>query len=168
MTPEYSTLFLIRTPVMREAERDGAFFRGEICVKTPKAGPPGTYYNDIFWGEDGSSNLSMLGTVIGLVPLAIVGALSRFRARNSTSIQRGFTMSRLVVGIVLGAMLVGISSQSDEELQLDEENSKTMKGRLRILGGNLAFLLANGVCAIGGMVVVGLMIRDYGICTLID
>jgi hypothetical protein len=120
MTPEYSTLFLVRTPVMRDAEQDGAFFRGEIRVKTPDA--DNSSYDGIFDGLDGAPKLSLLGNAIGLVPLAIVGALSRFQAESSTSIQRGFTMSWLVVGIIFGPMVERMYSEGF----LEPINSKSL------------------------------------------
>lgn len=49
--------------------------------------------------------VAFLGLLFGLIPLAIVGALSGFRAQESTALERAFTMAWLVFGIVCGFMV---------------------------------------------------------------
>lgn len=154
MTPEYPTLFMVRTPLMDDAENEGAFFSGEIRVKVPDAASPCSFklHNNSEIGQGA-------GLIASIIPLAIVGALSRFQAAKSISLQRGFTMSWLVVGII------GFKATDDivKDLQKDMKSSGLVP---RLF--NVFFLLYMGVYAIGGMVVVGFMIRDYGICTRLD
>lgn len=81
---------------MTEAEQRGkAFFKDALnveLIKVPASAVPSV------WTPVMQKYLPLL---LGLVPLAIVGGLSKLQAGNSTPLQRGFTMTCLVVGIVL-------------------------------------------------------------------
>jgi len=149
LTPEYSALFLVRTPVMEEAEADGGFFSGEILVKIDHDSPA------IRDNGGSESNYEVLiALCLGLIPLAIVGTLSRFRPANSTSLERGFTMSWLAIGIFFG--------------EIGGRRPLTATPDLIRIITVYASNLVIGVGAIGGMVVVGNMISKFGVCTIIS
>lgn len=86
--------------------------------------------------------------------IAIVGGLSHFRAGSSTVAQRAWTMSWLgsdiVAGFVMGAALV-------------PRDKKESQGNI-VLYGMIAWALLFGAPAIGGFVVVGQMVKEYGSC----
>ncbi|ORY10866.1 hypothetical protein BCR34DRAFT_566129 [Clohesyomyces aquaticus] len=108
-----------------------------------------------------SFRLHFLAPVIfGCISITIVGIISRFHKGNSsTSLQRGFTMAWLVVGMVFGALSIPISKRLREhEYGISDLTKKWLT--LLLYGGFL-------VPAIGGLVVVCRMIIEYGTCTRI-
>lgn len=103
--------------------------------------------------------------MLSLVPLAIVGALSEFQGNKSTSVQRGFTMSWLIVGIVYGSLMAILFPLAPMwEFSEQVKPIHITKNFDIIICGIVIFY---GLIAIGGMIVVGMMINDYGVCTLI-
>ncbi|KAH6650364.1 hypothetical protein F5144DRAFT_555986 [Chaetomium tenue] len=96
--------------------------------------------------------LLFLGTLLS--PVIIVGALSRFQGHESTSTQRGWILAWLVGGSVLPFLRVYI-----------------IQGLLRNVGQARrrwcawALRCIMFIPSIGGMVVVGQMLRDFGVCT---
>lgn len=179
-TPDYPSMFLIRTPVMDKAEREGeGFFKGAIRLKLQDVNPlgemQGRRISSAIVSMDDNPFLANLNVepsslnicvafLCSLIPLGIVGGLSGFQTGNSSQMERGFTMSWLVVGIIYG-LTFGLGDLSILMQFM------TMNGRKNKLGSTLrlyfTILLGLGVPSIGGMVVVGMMIRNFGICTLI-
>jgi hypothetical protein len=177
ITPQYATMFLVRTPAMSEAEQRGmGFFKAALDVElreVPTAALPSEWTPVI---------KKYLPAVLGLIPLAIIGAISGFRVGESTSIQRGFTMSWLVAGIVYGtAVLSGTGDPGDSK-----EKAAKKKAKKKMHRSLKRYLLDDAACessipdgalivttlfcsppAIGGMVIVALMISQYGICSQI-
>jgi len=136
----YPALFVIRTPIMDEAEAAGGSFNCELLVdlgESKKDFARSRAYRD-YWARS-------LALFFALIPLIIVGCLSRFAARSSTPLQRGFTMSWLVVGTTGGW----------GELYNILDNILL----------NIVPMLSAIVPALGGMVVVGMMLHDFGVCT---
>jgi hypothetical protein len=167
LTPAYPVAFLVRTPAMDEAEAAGCCFSGEILVAIDHDGewrgavdrtPRRT--DDQMMRVERDTNAMRTGLLLGLIPLAIIGALSRFQAGNSTSLQRGFTMSWLVLGIFFGFFFEDFS---------EPPSSSITQGTIGGMVNGIYLGAAIGGCsAIGGMVVVGQMIQDFGICTLFE
>lgn len=94
------------------------------------------------------------GAIVALLPLAINGGLSHLKEGNSTHAQRVWTMTWLAVGGFMGLFVPFV----DETLS-----------SLRI---GAVFETALGLClysapAIGGFIVVGQMLLEYGICVQI-
>jgi hypothetical protein len=153
VTPTYDSAFLVWTPDMEAARNRGAVFDGVVgrldidkinksdleAVISPEANSA-QYTRRSPW-------FYALSAFLALVPIAIVGGLSGFRAGNSTALQRGFTMTWLVSGIFAG-FLVGLWSVYAED--------------------SVAIMYLSFVSwapALGGMVVVGKMLREYGTCS---
>lgn len=188
LNAEYPSIFLVRTPSMDDAEREPGndFFATEVCFRALEApcaetsgGPLESFRRDLdpdikgeitalpaltaltarTGGNGQNTIMAFAGMLLGSVPLAIVGGLSKFQAKDSTSMQRGFTMSWLIVGIFYGATVKPevILESPTQELQIYEVSATV-----------LTFFLLFGVAPIGGMVMVGLMIQEFGICTLLD
>jgi hypothetical protein len=90
----------------------------------------------------------------GLFSLASVGILTKFKNGDSSRAERGWIMSWLVTGTALGAF--GLISVSNNSLGRDD-NWVTLSRK-----GLFAALYCTP--AIGGFVVVGRMLSDYGNC----
>ena len=183
LTPQYATIFVVRTPAMTEAEQRGkAFFKAAFEVdllKVPASAVPSEWTPVV---------QMFLPLLLCLIPLAIVGGLSKFQAGNSTPLQRGFTMTWLVVGIVYGFILHTNNPYPDDPLE-EEKKRKTKKNKNKKDKKHCSikqYLIDNAACessapdmsvffitllfsppAIGGMVLVGLMIKEYGNCSSI-
>lgn len=102
----------------------------------------------------------------GLISLLIIGLLSRFRTGRSTTSQRAWIMSWLVVGMIMGGLSNRMSLVLIPELK-SATNSRLSSFVWRLLG----FAALFGIClapAVGGIVVVGQMISSYGRCIRID
>ncbi|KAJ9490043.1 hypothetical protein VN97_g3244 [Penicillium thymicola] len=179
LNAEYPAIFLVRTPSMDDAEREPGsdFFATEVCFRAlepPCAETPGGLLEffrraldpdikdeltALTAGSGQNAIMAIAGKLLGSVPLANVGGLSKFQAKDSTSIQGGFTVSWLIVGIFYGASVKPqiILKSPTREIQIDD-----------VFASVLSFFLVFGVAPIGGMVMVGLMIQEFGICTLLD
>jgi hypothetical protein len=98
--------------------------------------------------------------VFGVMSIAAVGILTRFNGgKRSTRTERGFTMSWLVVG-----MFFGVASRGISFFLLGMYDARTMAyGLLIVVIIFGAFL----VPALGGFIVVGKMIMEFGSCTRI-
>ncbi|KLU93080.1 hypothetical protein MAPG_12021 [Magnaporthiopsis poae ATCC 64411] len=97
--------------------------------------------------------------VAAAVPLVIVGTVSSFRPGQSTVEERGWMMAWLVCG-VLGQLW------STPAVFIEGRPSITTGDRQRYHSRAIymCVVLAFGVPSIGGMVTVGRMIRDFGVC----
>jgi hypothetical protein len=105
-----------------------------------------------------------LGTIALATPYAFIAVFTRFQTGSiSTPLQRGFVMSWLVTGQVFGAVM-GIVGHSDSAFMMN----KVLFGGIDSATPYLlpCFLLIVSA-AVGGFVVVGLMIKQFGSCTLI-
>lgn len=177
VTPQYATMFLIRTPAMTEAEQRGkGLFKTALDVELFEV-PVAALSSE--WTPVIKKWLPFL---LGLIPLAITGAISRFRVGDSTSVQRGFTMAWLVVGIVYGSVVLSINpdpGDSKEEAAKEKTKKKVHRSMKQYLMDDaacessvpdMALIFSTLLCsppAIGGMVIVALMISQYGICSQI-
>ena len=101
-----------------------------------------------------------LSFFVGIIPIAIVGAISRFDLGSSTHAQRMSIMLWLVWGIFLG-WLVTIW-QSSDVLEKKPEKAVIESILLRAL-----FFIFLGAPAIVGWVVVGQMLMEYGTCIVL-
>ena len=148
-------MFMVRTPAMEDAERDGGVFIGHIGdvelvgdVKSSSRVTPaqGLWLGDL-WNSTYRGPLLLL--ILSCCPFAIIGGLSGFRKQNSTPLQQGFTMAWLAFGTVSCGVNVSNIRNPD-------------------MSWSVIFWISIGVIpAIGAMVVVGMMLRDYGICSLL-
>jgi hypothetical protein len=153
LRPEYHSLFMIRTPLMDEAEKGGCYFEGDIKVQIGKGKSPSKIVNEV---DQRFLIVLAMGTILGSTVLAVIGGLSGFKQQDSTSVERGFTISWIVVSILFGPWVEYFHFEADTEFGLV---------------GHIYFLVICtfifGVPAIGGMVVVVRMIHRFGICTVV-
>jgi hypothetical protein len=164
VTPEYPCMYLVYTPDLDEACRDGGRF-GEViaavdteAVETPIALDPEEDEQFICW-------FLLIGLALTLPPLAIVGALTKFQAATSTVRQRGWMMSWLVVGSASSIWMRVVA----KNIALDSywEGVSTGK-KINLVVGMVIYTFPPWICGIGGMITVGLMIKEYGVCTRLD
>ncbi|KAK4168172.1 hypothetical protein QBC43DRAFT_296845 [Cladorrhinum sp. PSN259] len=151
----------------------------------PKRGNP--FVDDMTKTDMGSS----LATLAGAVPIAIIGGLSRFSPGASELYQRVWTMTWLVFGFTGGPVVAYWFMRAIEQM-LHVRHPLRPPWEGDILSANdgvpwpmydqrqgllekvvpinfiLALFISLGLYAapaIGGLVVVGQMIRQYGVCT---
>ncbi|KAK3994460.1 hypothetical protein QBC44DRAFT_391772 [Cladorrhinum sp. PSN332] len=193
LTREYPAMFVLRTPLLTKLENEQkVFFNGALDVIIDATPPDsvqkglqgrlkrlGTWVDVVFLQKqhhqfpdsvlpvEMNALLTPLSLLVSLVPLAIVGGLSGFQQGNSTQMQRGFTMSWLIVGIVYGVMAHDILDPLFLPHRLSHEK-KLRSGRVRnnptLYFAIPLFVLA--VPVVGGMVMVAQMIGEFGVCTL--
>ncbi|KAF8876251.1 hypothetical protein BD779DRAFT_1677858 [Infundibulicybe gibba] len=108
--------------------------------------------------------------VFGAFLVAIVGGLSGFHPGQSTKAQRVCTMMWLVFGVIVGPGVVGADKFLDSRAKYkgspddSNSNSTSRNGAARVV---IATALLYGVLAIGGFVVVGKMLFEYGSCVIL-
>ncbi|KAI9857955.1 MAG: hypothetical protein M1813_007924 [Trichoglossum hirsutum] len=85
-------------------------------------------------------------TLLGATPLAIIGGMTHFEAGHSTLAQRVWTMAWLCIPILLGPIGYNIIRSDGNQV-------------FRFV---IAGLVQYGVPAIGGFIVVGQMLKEYG------
>ena len=111
----------------------------------------------------------LLHLVPTAVSLAIIGGLTRFERGQSTHAQRVWTMTWLAVGGYVGALDLWdalIFDKWDERVVVWVKQVIFEPRAFPPWHSFLVFLLA--APAIGGFVVVGQVLRDFGVCTRIS
>jgi hypothetical protein len=106
---------------------------------------------------------NLIGIAIGILaliaPYVLIYVFSGFqRGTVSTPLQRGFVMSWLLAGQVFGAFM-GWGGQENSAVSFHKLN------RLTLI--SIIVCLVIFTPAIGGFVVVGLMIKQFGSCVLV-
>ena len=190
LSPTYPAIFLIRTRLLTELEQEGkCSFRAVLDVELSDCSASTLDEMNGFLKNQAAFYLNF-------VPLALVGGLSGFRGGNSTALQRGFTLSWLVVGTIYGSTLhmlgytintfkiVGrpfarfnywrrrgckLPLKWSRDLVFSKsEMDTTMNPYLENPMPDLSLfsqLALFSAPAFGGMVVVGMMLKEYGVCT---
>ena len=194
MAPDYSHVYIVRSEVLEEARARGGEFRGTVGHLTVRPSAesqqrwdtvcfdgvdeeskkmfyrdPGTYMyrshgptkiiippvGRFVVGDFGreympSQLLAVLLTGMALLgPYIVIAALTKFNPQSSTASQRGWIISWLVIGQIGGHFLSA----------LDAFASWSALARFKPLWWALF-----SVPAIGGLVTVGMMIREFGMC----
>ena len=85
-----------------------------------------------------------------MMPYIVIGVLTHFKPQSSTALQRGFMMAWLVVGQVSGFLCYYF---------MEPKSKWHERGRLFAI-----FVVLFGSPAIGGFVMVGLMMKEFGYC----
>ncbi|MCJ1427915.1 hypothetical protein MMC29_005821, partial [Sticta canariensis] len=159
--PQYSALYLVESKEMTEARAlpDASF---EGCVGKLMDEPRNDqgarrthgYFSRLLF------SWALLLIPIGL-SIAVIAGLSHFKKGSSTFAQRAWTMSWLAVG---GWVVI-----SPNNTIIERRASMTgTKDGMGIYLYSWLLALIYPVPAIGGFVVVGQMLREYGSCTRID
>ncbi|ORX94724.1 hypothetical protein BCR34DRAFT_499061 [Clohesyomyces aquaticus] len=146
LCPDYSHVYLVSSEAMSEAKsREGCLNRSYVAI--PSTSTP-TDLSSLQQDFTRSTILAYASVLVGCFPLIVVGGLSKFRREHSSVAQLAFTMSWLATGIVVGPIIHFIPYAS--------RFSKSKVGKLG--------LLLYSAPTVGGMIVVGKMIQEYGTC----
>ncbi|KAJ7819173.1 hypothetical protein B0H14DRAFT_2372750 [Mycena olivaceomarginata] len=167
LTPSYPTIYLVRSEVMDELDRrhgdPGPYFDGTVRRSSYE-------FLDLFTLLSRSKTLDRGGVIVLAVscgiPLAIIGGLTKFRPGDSTHSQRVWLMMWLgfnFVGPALTQMRWGLNFAGPTLGTQRHPTSRFDSSSVFLLG-----FLMYSVPAIGGMVVVGKMIKEYGDCIRLD
>lgn len=103
--------------------------------------------------------LTFLAIPVGLVSVGINGVLSHFRPGESTHAQRVWTMTWLAVGIAYGTAMANIDLLTSAAASRREKWARVWAALIRLIAA-----LSYCAPAIGGFVVVGQMLTNYGRC----
>ncbi|MCJ1331405.1 hypothetical protein MMC10_008095 [Thelotrema lepadinum] len=168
LTPSYPCMFMIKTPTMEEAEREGkGFFHGAVPVKLIPSNKRPPSELDV---QQSLLLRVILNIVLSIVPLVINGGLSHFQNGNSTILQRVFTMYWLANGTFAG--YVSASTEIAPRFK-----ASMMGGLLRFrwIPSSIAtdsllilYIIMGSPVAIGGMIVTGQMLLEFGTCILVN
>lgn len=105
----------------------------------------------------------LITTVIALIPLAVNGAMSRFQSgsipMSEASTWKAYTMQWLILGVWCGVWWVFDQEGKDASPSLKAQFGPTLRVVLYVISSSPA---------IGGYIVVGQMLKRYGVCTWID
>jgi len=197
MCPNYPSIFVVESQTLKDLrtkiEATGETARyplsgtvGELTGSTEKEILENCEFETL-----GSISAIFIGPYLGVVPIAIIGGLSRFSLGGSALYQRVWTMMWLVFGFIWGPFVsflfrvtlsyAAIFGSLNIYTALVKLNIYTALVKLRIfISGNfpgydtlvmalellvvLCFVGFYAAPAIGGFVVVGQMILDYGVC----
>lgn len=190
LTPEYNCIYLVHTPDLDRARRQGGRFSGLVAsvdldsIKEPLR---------TFWPSQAAhASYFAVTTVLLLAPLVIVAALTGFDPGHSTIYQRVWVLSWLGFGIVMGP-LIRLSTifpseihgvykiGANDAIAYALENATFMERAIDWLVTKyfwvvetsfyLYVVIGAGILftpAIGGMVVVGHMLEEFGFCRRLD
>ncbi|KAJ7767708.1 hypothetical protein B0H16DRAFT_1453328 [Mycena metata] len=186
LTPTYPTMYLVRSDAMDEVNRHpgGPYFDGTVgrfkptkepigfwaqamgllgwgqareTVEQAEQGPASRFKSLLFRGFWNALPAYIVYSVAGGIPLAILGSLTKFRPGDSTRSQQVWLMMWLgfgLTGIFLTRLRYSLSDKS--------KVSSIPKGIV------LLCVSLYSAPAIGGMVVVGKMMKEYGDCIRLD
>ena len=166
MSPQYPSLFVVGSASLdklrakvKEQGLEAEFpLSGAVGRITPETEQRLQDYQQN-WHDSTKIRLSIRRAChfgLAVVPIAVVGGLSGFQPAGSAVYQRVWTMMWLVFGSVLGPLMrSAITPPRSERMQ-----NSNVSGEMSMI----TTLLFYGVPAIGGLVVVGQMITEYGVC----
>jgi hypothetical protein len=99
------------------------------------------------------------------IPFAVIAGLTHFQSGHSTRAQRTWTMGWLVFGTVVGGTLP-LMLRATEEDAARMEGSFTRNGVFRWYPAlmSIGYIFFYACFAVGGLVVVGQMLQQYGSC----
>lgn len=174
LTPTYETLYLVWTPALEEIQYYGGFDGtiGEIDVQKLEdrnLDPRPNSWNPQLW--------FCLLAILGLIPFAILGAITGFAVGQSTLANRAWITSWIGAGVIIPVFtMVGISGLFGR-VRLHpgaSSNFRYLLSSKRMIAFMIAFMIVfmvvgygSFVAAIGGYVVVGKMLREFGVCALL-
>jgi len=148
MSPHYPMVYMVRTPLMNQAEEAGGRFEGVVGVQNSV-----NYIN--FKTASLSNILFWLLLILAIItPYIILKSMTNFDAGDSTQAQRGWTMGWLVVGQLYGLLtaFAGFTFWLDDSLSSSQRYI-------------LCASIVPSAAAIGGFVVVGQMLVVHGQCS---
>ena len=159
LCPEHPSIFLIHTPDLDRAGKDGGRFDGVVARLVVPPTPGNDAAVSPFWYYDPRSNARILRSVVLwlvllMAPLGIAGGLTGFRSgESSTAAQRGWIMSWLVVGSLSSLWVAMVGSIMGSTPYNGTRGARSV-------AFTLLSTLPFWVPAIGGMVTVGLQLSS--------
>ena len=102
---------------------------------------------------------TFISLFIGALSLLPIGIISTFHENHSTNGQQAWILCWMFFGVIIGTL----GGWWTSVLDFRSRREKGLGKRVKFLG-KLLFALVFGVPGIGGFVVVGKMLRDYGDC----
>ncbi|TQN74048.1 hypothetical protein CSHISOI_01376 [Colletotrichum shisoi] len=190
VTPEYNCIYLVHTPDLDKARRRGGRFCGMVAsvdldsIKEPLR---------TFWPSQAAhTSYFAVTTVLLLLPAVLVAALTGFNPVRSTVYQRVWILCWIAFGIVMGPIIrmltvfpseihgvyriranVAIAYALDNAAFMQRVIDWLVAKYFRLIETSfyVYVVLGAAICftpAIGGMVVVGEMLQEFGVCRRLD
>lgn len=169
VTPQYPGMYLLRTPDMGAAEKDGGHFGGivaEILIDNSWGKTNKKVALDFLDDDNFRTWLyRIMLCVLVVAPIGIIGGFAKFRLNIETN------STTRIVWVLLWLVLGAVSSFWIRAVEYKFADFMCRYGLVTEFFGWLyyaLFVVPLWVPAIGGMVQVGLMMRDYGSCVKLD
>lgn len=190
VTPEYNCIYLVHTPDLDKAKRQGGRFSGMVAsvdldsIKDPIR---------TFWPSQAvHTSYFAVTTVLLLFPAILVAGVTGFNPAHSTIYQQVWVLCWLGFGIIMGPvvrLLTVFPSEihgvykirANDAIAYALENASFMQRAIdwlvakyfRIIETSFYLYVVLGAAifftpAIGGMVVVGEMLQEFGVCRRLD
>lgn len=128
--------------------------------------------------EDIENLLQFISMAVGIsIPLAIIGILTGFHPGQSTKPERVWTMIWFVFGVFFGSFAPSVVEDLRELLEVPVGSMvkfpvgsmvKFPVGSMVKVLSPISFALTYGVGTIGGLVMVGKMLKEYGNCIRLE
>jgi hypothetical protein len=165
--PQYPTLYLIESTATDEARKiPGTVLEGTVgrlaaaykykWAEEGQRRPPRTTQQ--WWKSREKLSRIPFALAPTVISVLIIWSLSHFHERSSTLTQRAWIISWLALGSIIG--LAGAEVRDGSNI--------TERGSLKATSFIFIRLCLGGAPAIGSFVVVGKMLQDYGVCSLIS
>lgn len=164
--PSYDCVYMVNSPCLRslrEQNVGSAFVDGEVgtitqatednCLRMLK---------DPFLSNPNGVSI-MTAAIIGSLPLAIIGAISKFERASSTLADRVWSLLWLTLPIIVGPAIYSAFGSDECRPYINPRRSNKLDAWAFFLAG-----LIYSAPAIGRFVVVGQMIKSYGMCEVIS
>ena len=172
--PQYDAMYIVRSRGLDKLERrlerasDGEKQQFTVTGEVGRLSPESEDEMMVILNRAQPSSVrewrGRLRLLLGAVPISIIGALTRFQPGESALYQRVWVMTWIVFGIAIG-ILNPIGHIFDIRPVVRPELPSYRlywNVRLRLLLGSFVYAAP----AIGGYVVVGQMIKEFGFCFL--
>jgi hypothetical protein len=157
-SPEYPCLYLVSSPTMEEARRDGGVFDGvigSVDLSRRKSLLPPQDDEQTLSSKLGTTYLPWISLLVSLIPLVTIGVLSKLKyGTKTTTVTVTFVTLWYSNGILNGI------PWASEHMQ--------RRPFWTPAPSPLVAVLLSTVSSVGGMVVVGQMFNQFGNCFLVS
>lgn len=164
--PSYDCMYMVNSPclrALREQNVGSNFVDGEVGTVNQKTEEKclGMLKDQFPSNPNGVSALTAI--VVGSIPLAIIGAISKFERASSTLADRVWSLLWLTLPIIVGPAIYSMLGATECRPYINPRRGSRLDAWVIVSAG-----LLYSAPAIGRFVVVGQMIKSYGVCEVLS